>query len=109
MGFLQGTSKGLITEYFLQFHCKCPPPPLSPQLSFLHADMSNSKTASYSHLHTVSSENVRTLVIFTQIGLYPLIKINISKWLFNNKIYNLFLTKLHEILNIKKTLFLRNQ
>ena len=34
---------------------------------------------------------------FIEIGLYSLIKINISKWLFNNKIFNLFLTKRHDI------------
>ena len=37
------------------------------------------------------------VVFFVEIGLYPFVKINISKWLFNNKIYNLFLIKCHEI------------
>ena len=36
-------------------------------------------------------------MIFIEIGLYPLIKINIYEWLFNYLIYNPFLTKLHEI------------
>ena len=60
-----------------------------------------------SFLHTVAPKSVRTLMVFIKIGLYPLIKINISKCLFNNKIYNIFLTKWHKIFlkDIKKIYF----
>ncbi len=45
----------------------------------------------------MAPKSVCTLTIFNEIGVYPLIKMNISEWVFNNKIYNLFLTKLNEI------------
>lgn len=41
-------------------------------------------------------QKVRTITI--QIGRYPVNKINILECVFNNKIYIIFLTKLHEIL-----------
>ena len=47
-------------------------------------------------LYTISPK-CPYIMIFIEIGFYPLIKINISKWLFNNKTYNLILTKSHEI------------
>lgn len=49
-------------------------------------------------------------MIFSEIGRYPLIKINIPEQVFNNKICILFLIKLHEIFKKpNKTLLLRNQ
>ena len=43
-------------------------------------------------LYTMAPQSDCTFMIFIENRLYPLIKINISKWLFNYKIYNLFLT-----------------
>ncbi len=47
--------------------------------------------------YTVAHKSVRTLTIFNEMRVYPLIKMNILEWRNNNKIYNLFLTNLQEI------------
>ena len=66
--------------------------------------------SSYICIHTVASKNIHTLTIFIEILFCPLIKIYISKWLFNNKICNLFLTNLYKIfLKHTKNLLLRYQ
>ena len=39
-------------------------------------------------MHTEAPKNVCTLMIFTKIGLYPLIKMYTAELLFNYKIYN---------------------